>query len=174
MQTDLSQVIHSSQTLTEGHQQYIIHQILRGLTYLHSASIIHRDIKPANRLVNKDCGLKICDFGLARVLTNEMLEVNLTEYVGTCSYRAPELIVSKDYTSAVDVSAVGCVHADMSNFKVSYSHTLGMVDTFTLSFFGRFFVIFLSFKFGLSFFCHFLVVYMLVVIFLSLFFLGHF
>lgn len=41
-------------------------QLLRGLKYLHSANIIHRDLKPGNVLLNADCDLKICDFGLAR------------------------------------------------------------------------------------------------------------
>jgi mitogen-activated protein kinase 1/3 len=37
-----------------------------GLLYLHSAHVLHRDIKPANILINEDCTVKICDFGLAR------------------------------------------------------------------------------------------------------------
>ena len=35
---------------------------------MHSADIVHRDLKPANVLVNQDCDLKVCDFGLARSL----------------------------------------------------------------------------------------------------------
>jgi len=34
--------------------------------YIHSANVLHRDLKPGNLLVNADCELKICDFGLAR------------------------------------------------------------------------------------------------------------
>jgi mitogen-activated protein kinase 7 len=34
--------------------------------YIHSAKVLHRDLKPGNLLVNADCELKICDFGLAR------------------------------------------------------------------------------------------------------------
>jgi len=41
-------------------------QMLRGLKYIHSASVLHRDLKPSNLLLNATCDLKICDFGLAR------------------------------------------------------------------------------------------------------------
>jgi serine/threonine protein kinase len=40
--------------------------VLRGLKYIHSANVLHRDLKPSNLLVNANCDLKICDFGLAR------------------------------------------------------------------------------------------------------------
>eukprot|EP00812_Abedinium_dasypus_P008322 NODE_2091_length_996_cov_349.686504.p1 GENE.NODE_2091_length_996_cov_349.686504~~NODE_2091_length_996_cov_349.686504.p1 ORF type:complete len:299 (+),score=44.90 NODE_2091_length_996_cov_349.686504:36-899(+) len=39
-----------------------------GLKYIHASGIIHRDLKPANCLVNKDCSVKICDFGLSRTI----------------------------------------------------------------------------------------------------------
>ena len=42
--------------------------MMTGIKYLHSCNVIHRDLKPANILVNEDCKLKICDFGLARVI----------------------------------------------------------------------------------------------------------
>ena len=48
------------------HIRYFIYQILRGLSFMHSANVIHRDLKPSNLLLNKDCELKICDLGLAR------------------------------------------------------------------------------------------------------------
>lgn len=117
MKTDLGRVMYSKQRLTEEHHQCFIHDALRGLAYLHSASIVHRDIKPANLLVNADCKLKICDFGLARVLSKEMGEVNLTVYVGTRMYRAPEVIASKHYTTAVDVWAVVCILYELINRK---------------------------------------------------------
>lgn len=43
---------------------------MRGLKYIHSADVIHRDLKPRNILVNSNCDLKICDFGLARTIAN--------------------------------------------------------------------------------------------------------
>lgn len=64
--TDLHRIIQSGQKLTEEHYQYFMVQAFRGLNYLHSAGIMHRDLKPSNLLVNADCRLAICDFGLAR------------------------------------------------------------------------------------------------------------
>lgn len=66
METDLAQIIKSNQPLTDDHIQFFLYQLLRGLKYIHSAGIYHRDLKPRNLLVNSNCDLKICDFGLAR------------------------------------------------------------------------------------------------------------
>jgi mitogen-activated protein kinase 1/3 len=47
----------------------VVYNLLCAVKYLHSATVIHRDLKPANVLVNEDCTVKICDFGLARSIT---------------------------------------------------------------------------------------------------------
>lgn len=65
-EADLSQIIRSGQSLSDAHLQYFAAQLLRGVRYMHAANIIHRDLKPGNLLVNADCALFICDFGLAR------------------------------------------------------------------------------------------------------------
>ncbi|KAG8076762.1 hypothetical protein GUJ93_ZPchr0006g43196 [Zizania palustris] len=67
MDTDLHQIIRSNQALSEEHCQYFLYQILRGLKYIHSANVLHRDLKPSNLLLNANCDLKICDFGLAPI-----------------------------------------------------------------------------------------------------------
>jgi serine/threonine protein kinase len=68
METDLHRVIYSRQPLTIDHIQYFMYQLLRGLKYIHSANVIHRDLKPSNLLINANCDLRICDFGLSRGL----------------------------------------------------------------------------------------------------------
>lgn len=65
METDMHRVIRT-QDLSDDHAQYFVYQTLRALKALHSADVIHRDLKPSNLLLNANCDLKVCDFGLAR------------------------------------------------------------------------------------------------------------
>lgn len=112
MHLDLHRVIYSKMKLSESHSQAFICQILRGLNYLHSAGVCHRDLKPSNLLVNKDCTLRIADFGLARGRADE--EEELTDYVVTRWYRAPELVIlPSGYFEAVDLWSVGCIHVEL-------------------------------------------------------------
>eukprot|EP00811_Abedinium_folium_P032104 NODE_5274_length_1788_cov_9.800120.p1 GENE.NODE_5274_length_1788_cov_9.800120~~NODE_5274_length_1788_cov_9.800120.p1 ORF type:complete len:420 (+),score=82.52 NODE_5274_length_1788_cov_9.800120:145-1404(+) len=116
METDLSLIIKSHQPLLDDHSQFFLYQIMRGMKYVHSAQVIHRDLKPRNLLVNANCDLKICDFGLARVTFQgkHHQACLMTEYVCTRWYRAPEVLCSwKTYTSAVDVWSIGCILAEM-------------------------------------------------------------
>ncbi|XP_016810150.1 mitogen-activated protein kinase 13 isoform X2 [Pan troglodytes] len=87
MQTDLQKIM--GMEFSEEKIQYLVYQMLKGLKYIHSAGVVHRDLKPGNLAVNEDCELKILDFGLARHADAEM-----TGYVVTRWYRAPEVILS--------------------------------------------------------------------------------
>merc|ERR1719334_1273961 len=113
METTLAKVITSKQKLTERHFQFFVYQMLRGLKYIHSAGVIHRDLKPENILINGyDCNLKITDFGLARGVFKD--EQNLTEYVVTRWYRAPEVMCSaRQYDEKVDEWSVGCIFVEL-------------------------------------------------------------
>lgn len=68
-ESDLKKVLKSSIHLGLLHIQTIMYNILCAIKYLHESNVIHRDIKPANILVNEDCTVKLCDFGLARSVT---------------------------------------------------------------------------------------------------------
>jgi len=52
----------------EEHVLILIYNILTALSYMHSANLVHRDLKPANILVDENCRVKICDFGLTRAV----------------------------------------------------------------------------------------------------------
>lgn len=118
METDLHRVIYSKQVLNDEHHQYFSYQILRGLLYLHTANVVHRDLKPSNILVNKNCDLKICDFGLARGFGNDEEDPSLTDYVVTRWYRAPEVVLlASEYTKSIDVWSVGCILCELIGRK---------------------------------------------------------
>jgi len=65
-ESDLKKVIKSAIHLQLKHIQLVVYNLFCAVKYLHSANVLHRDLKPANILVNEDCSVKICDFGLAR------------------------------------------------------------------------------------------------------------
>jgi mitogen-activated protein kinase 1/3/mitogen-activated protein kinase 6 len=115
METDLTSILKSNQNLTDDHFQFFIYQVLRALKYIHSAHVIHRDLKPRNLLVNANCDLRVCDFGLARVMFDNGAEIAPPQHcVSTRWYRAPEVICSwTSYSYSIDLWSVGCILAEM-------------------------------------------------------------
>ncbi|KAJ5561623.1 hypothetical protein N7461_000384 [Penicillium sp. DV-2018c] len=110
--TDLHRLL-TSRPLEKQFIQYFLYQILRGLKYVHSAGVVHRDLKPSNILINENCDLKICDFGLARIQDPQM-----TGYVSTRYYRAPEIMLTwQKYDVEVDIWSAGCIFAEMLEGK---------------------------------------------------------
>lgn len=91
-----------------------IYQLVQAIYWCHAHAVVHRDIKPENLLVNpKDGRLSLCDFGFARILPTKST-VQLTEYVATRWYRAPELLLgSTNYSLAVDQWAIGCIMGEL-------------------------------------------------------------
>ncbi|CAG99513.1 mitogen-activated serine/threonine-protein kinase FUS3 [Kluyveromyces lactis] len=139
MQTDLHRVI-VTQELSEDHVQYFVYQTLRALKVLHGSNVIHRDLKPSNLLLNSNCDLKICDFGLARIVSERATDGDahvdaddtddnspssaandgdpaisgMTEYVATRWYRAPEvMLTAAQYSKSMDVWSCGCILAEL-------------------------------------------------------------
>nr|CAG4643908.1 EOG090X04Z1 [Lepidurus arcticus] len=120
MQSDLHKIIVSPQHLSSDHIKVFLYQILRGLKYLHSARILHRDIKPGNLLVNSNCLLKICDFGLARVEEFDSSKA-MTQEVVTQYYRAPEILMgARHYNGAVDLWSVGCIFGELLGRRILF------------------------------------------------------
>lgn len=120
MECDMHQIIRLGQPLTDLHYQLFIYQILCGLKYIHSADVLHRDLKPGNLLVNVECDLKICDFGLSRGFSEDVEQNSgfMTEYVATRWYRAPEIMLSfANYTKAIDIWSVGCILGELLGGK---------------------------------------------------------
>lgn len=116
MPTDLNHILRSKTPLSALHVQYFMYQLFRGLHFIHSAGVFHRDLKPNNILINNNCSLRICDFGLARAAFDDSPDlVYWTDYVATRWYRAPELILTHftKYSTAIDIWSAGCIFAEM-------------------------------------------------------------
>uniref|UniRef100_A0A3P8Q727 Mitogen-activated protein kinase 15 n=1 Tax=Astatotilapia calliptera TaxID=8154 RepID=A0A3P8Q727_ASTCA len=127
MDTDLHAVIKKGTLLKDIHKRYVMYQLLKATKYLHSGNVIHRDQKPSNVLLDSDCVVKLCDFGLARSL-NQIQEDSgnptLTEYVATRWYRAPEILLgSTRYTKGVDMWSLGCILGEMLLGKALFPGT---------------------------------------------------
>ena len=85
-------------------------QIVEGIRYIHSNNIIHRDLKPENILIDHEGCIKICDFGWASIIHDNMTRQT---FCGTYEYMAPEIIESKQYDSSVDVWSLGVLLYEM-------------------------------------------------------------
>ncbi|XP_069503577.1 cyclin-dependent kinase 20 isoform X2 [Ambystoma mexicanum] len=95
MLSDLSEVIRNSdQPLTESQVKGYMMMLLKGVAFCHENAIMHRDLKPANLLISSTGHLKIADFGLARVFSNEG---------------------NRLYSHQVATRAVGCIFGELLN-----------------------------------------------------------
>jgi mitogen-activated protein kinase 15 len=113
MECDLHYLVTQGR-LHARHRKYLVYQLLLGLKYIHSASLLHRDLKPSNLLVNSACLLKIADFGLVRTLEADNEDELLTQEVATRWYRAPEVLLgSRSYSFPADLWSVGCIVGEL-------------------------------------------------------------
>ena len=66
--SDLKTIFLRPDSYTKESAKLIMFNTLKALSFIHKANLLHRDIKPANILVDENCNVKLCDFGLARSL----------------------------------------------------------------------------------------------------------
>ena len=95
----------------------ILHQIAKGVKYMHLTGIVHRDLKPENILCIKPNSIrkvKIADFGISKILNTKKYSIShpsnsMNTIVGTINYTAPEVLKEKQYDYTVDFWSIGII-----------------------------------------------------------------
>jgi WD40 repeat protein len=88
--------------------------LARAVHYAHEQGIIHRDLKPSNVLLTGDGQPKICDFGVAKLLTGSDVKTLSGMILGTAEYMAPEQAEATVTSEpATDVYALGAILYEM-------------------------------------------------------------
>jgi hypothetical protein len=102
----LDQLSQRSGPLPPERAAYLVAQVLGALGHAHQAGIVHRDLKPANVMVTETGGIKITDFGIARVSGAEHLTVD-GQMMGTPAYMAPEQVLGQEVDGRADLYSCG-------------------------------------------------------------------
>lgn len=93
------------------------HQLFLSMSLLKKCNIMHADIKPDNILVNEQkTVLKLCDLGSA----SDASENDITPYLVSRFYRAPEIILGYPYDPALDMWSVGCTLYELYTGKILF------------------------------------------------------
>ncbi|XP_045598571.1 serine/threonine-protein kinase Nek4-like isoform X4 [Procambarus clarkii] len=94
------------------------YKITSALQYLHQRHVLHRDLKPMNIFLTKAGGLKLGDFGLARVISPEADLA--TTCTGTRAFMAPEIYSMKPYDTKADMWSLGCCIFEIASFRFAF------------------------------------------------------
>ena len=102
-----------TQQLSDKQKISFIAQCADALAYSHANLIIHRDLKPDNILINKHNQLKIVDFGIAKLINNDMDGSNTTIMALTPNYAAPEQVNTQAITVKTDIFSLAVVALEL-------------------------------------------------------------
>ncbi len=89
--------------------KFYMAQIFLAIDYMHKNGYIYRDLKPENILLDKNGYIKITDFGLSKIISDEDSNNSKNTMCGTLEYIAPEIIKGKSYNKSVDWFSFGIV-----------------------------------------------------------------
>lgn len=102
----------ASRALSTRERLALFIDVCSAVEHAHRSLIVHRDIKPSNVLVSADGGVKLVDFGIAKLLTGDADRTRTEARRLTRSYAAPEQLTG-DATTAIDVYALGVLLAEL-------------------------------------------------------------
>ena len=110
---NLSSILSRKQYFSEDTAKFYMTGIIMALVYLHQRNIIFRDLKLENILIDMKGYPKLCDFGLAKKVSDKTYTI-----CGTFGYLSPDLFLKKGYTKACDLWSLGvCIYELIAGIK---------------------------------------------------------
>ena len=101
----------SRNSLTVDQRIALFNDVVKAVSYAHARLIIHRDIKPSNVLVDKRGGIKLLDFGIARLIETDATQTARGPM--TPRYASPEQLLGRDVTVSSDIYQLGLLMAEV-------------------------------------------------------------
>ena len=118
---NLQSFVKKRRKLSEKTAKILFKQIMDGIKYIHSQNIVHRDIKLENILIDLNNNIKICDFGVGKMIKSNIL---LHDQCGTPVYMAPEIIKNEGYVGfPVDIWSAGVSLYIMLSGNIPFNKT---------------------------------------------------
>jgi serine/threonine protein kinase len=103
----------------------IAEEVSTGLAAAHQAGVVHRDIKPSNLMVTPNLGIKIIDFGIARLLADNSPRLTMRGHtVGTVAYMSPEQAQGDEVDGRADFYSLGCVLYQLLSGRLPFRSAL--------------------------------------------------
>ena len=130
----MAEMIRRRAPLTMPRRLQLMSELCAGLGYAHRNGIVHRDIKPANLMITSEGGLKILDFGLARLIAEPTLGAlsGVATLLGTPHYLAPEQIAGAPADHASDIFSVGLVLYEFVSYRRAFPGDSGPAILFDI------------------------------------------
>ena len=116
----LKSLIQREQRMQPPRALQILKEVARGLAAAHDKGVVHRDIKPENIMLTRYGGVKVVDFGIARVEEPGTRLTTTGMGLGTPSYLSPEVCLSQEVDQRSDIFSLGVVLFEMLTGKTPF------------------------------------------------------
>ena len=121
--TELNSYINKvSGAIPENKLIILFSKILDAIAYAHKKGMIHRDLKPSNIIITKDEGVKILDFGIAKLVKENKELTKSGVQVGTVRYMSPEQVRAQKVDKMTDIYTLGVILYQMAVGKAPYNN----------------------------------------------------
>ncbi|MFN2442448.1 MAG: protein kinase [Thermoanaerobaculia bacterium] len=105
----LKEIIQQPDSISYAELANLLAQVADALDYAHARGIVHRDVKPANIILPPGSGVKITDFGIAKIAAESANLTSTGQFLGTPNYMAPEQVKGSPVDGRTDIFSLGIV-----------------------------------------------------------------